>query len=424
MRAWRLVVGLALVVCVALPAKATVLSGRVGVSSYMWQKTEPDSSKTRHTQNMGTLSLRLARIGGRDLTVSTSLRGRYDIRNAGDNVDDYYVHYFQFRWNNIANHADLTGGRQRLYWPTGTLHLDGGALAIRPVQRLEVSGFFGLTAPDDGRFKMVDYDEGHAFGAQLKYRPKNASMSLSFSQMNEARQYAGFDVENLAYRRLALECRRTIPRFGSSYAHLRYDMLTQRLSRAHLSLRWQARDDLSINGQFRYRRPDIPYNSIFWVFGESRYYEGRFRVNYKINEKWTANVGVAYLDLLNDNATRFDFGVTHRYFHAMVHGKTGYAGSTIGFSGEVLYPLNEKWLLRAGTHFSSYELSDDMDESNFEVSSWGGVQWRVMPSASVDLEAQLLSQDIKSQTVFTGDSGDFRLLARLSYWFFNRLDAE
>jgi len=422
MKTWRLIVGAALVLCLSLSAEATVFSGRVGLSSYIWQKTEPDSSETQHTQNTGPLSLRWARIGDRDLTISTSLRGRYDIRNAGDNVDDYYVHSLQFRWNNIADRADLTGGRQRVYWPTGTVHLDGGALSLRPVRRLEVSGYFGLTAPDDGRFKTVEYDDGHAFGAQVQFRPKNTSLSLSFSQKNQARKYVDFEVENLAYRRLALECRRTIAGFGSSYWHIGYDMLTQRLNRLHTSLRWQTNEDVSINGQFRYRRPDIPYNSIFWVFGEARYYEGRIRVNYRVNENWTVNVGGAYLDLVDDNATRFDLGVTHRYFNAMLHGKSGYAGSTIGVSGEVLYPLNEKWLLRGGTHLSSYELSDDADESNFEVSSWAGCQWRMMPQASLDFEAQLLTQDIKTQAVFDGDSGDFRLLVRLSYWFFKRLN--
>ncbi|GAB4325646.1 MAG: hypothetical protein Kow0074_19540 [Candidatus Zixiibacteriota bacterium] len=423
MRIWTAVVVLATVVAVSSPAEATVFSGRVGLSSYLWEGAEPDSTETRHTQNTGTLSLRLARIGGEDLTVSTSMRGRYDVRNAGDNVDDYRVYTLQFKWNNMFERADLTGGRQRIYWPTSTVAIDGGHLAVRPLSKLEISGYYGLTVPDDGSLRLNEHDDGHAFGARVQVRPMNSMLAFSFAQLNRARNYQDFEVDNLAYRRLALDWRRTFPKFGSAYANLSYDMPTQRINRAHVSLRWQAASDISINGQFRYRRPDLYYNSIFWVFGDSRYYEGRLRINYKINDKWTVNAGGALLDLVDESATRFDFGVTHRYFNAMVHGKTGYAGATIGVSGQVLYPINEKWLLRGGTRFSSYELDEAQNESNFEVSSWAGVQWRWLEQSSLDVEAQLLNHDIKTQDdAYLGGDSEFRLLARVSYWFFKRLD--
>ncbi|MBD3299636.1 MAG: hypothetical protein GF341_13350 [candidate division Zixibacteria bacterium] len=423
MRNWIVVVAIVAMITASLPAEATVFSGRVGLSSYLWERAEPDSTEVRHTQNTGTLNLRLARIAGKDISISTSLRGRYDIRNAGDNADDYRFYTLQFQWRDMFDRADLTAGRQRVYWPTGTVAIDGGQLDIRPFSRVEVSGYYGLTAPDDGTLRLNEHDEGHAFGARVQIRPMNCRLALSFAQLNRARSYQDFEVDNLAYRRLALDWRRKIPGFGTAYGNLSYDMPREHINRAHVSLRWQAASDISVNGQFRYRRPNLYYNSIFWVFGDSRYYEGRLRINYRIDDTWSVNAGGALLDLVDDNATRFDLGVTHRYFHAMLHGKTGYAGATMGVSGQVLYPLNDKWLLRGGTRFSTFELIEDQDESNFEVSSWAGFQWRWIEQSSLDVEAQLLNHDIKTQDdVYLGSDSEFRLLARVSYWFFRRLD--
>jgi hypothetical protein len=423
MRVWIIAVALVAVVAFSLPVEATVLSGRVGLSSYLWEQAEPDSTTTRHTQNTGTMNLRLARIGGEDLTISTSMRGRYDMRNAGDNVDDYRFYTLQFEWKNLFGRSDVRGGRQRIYWPTGSVGIDGGQLAVRPLPRVEVSGYYGLTVPEDGSLRLVEHDDGHAFGARVQYRPAKSHIALSFAQLNRARHYQDFTVDNLASQRLALDWRRPIDGFGSAYGNIGYDLLRERIERAHVSLRWQASPQMSVNGQFRFRRPNLDYNSIFWVFGDSRYYEGRLRANYKIDDTWSVNAGVALLDLVSESATRFDLGLAHRYFSAMIHGKTGYAGSTMGLSGYVLYPLNETLLLRGGTRFSTFELIENQDESNFEVSTWAGFQWRWLTQSTLDVEAQLLNHDIKTQQdVYLGDNTEFRLLARVSYWFFHRLD--
>ena len=82
--------------------QATVFSGRVGLSSYVWERSELDTTATRHCQNTGSVSLRLARIAGTDLTMATSLRGQYDSRNLSTNADDYHVYNFTVRWKNIA----------------------------------------------------------------------------------------------------------------------------------------------------------------------------------------------------------------------------------------------------------------------------------------------------------------------------------
>lgn len=406
--------------------EATVLSGRVGVSSYLWERSEHDGSDTRHLQNTGTLSLRLARIGGRDLTVSTSLRGRYDARNVGDNADDYRVYNLRIRWRKIADRIDLTGGRHRVYWPTGTVALDGGSASVRLGRGVAVGGYLGSTTPANGRFKMVDYDDGRAFGVQLSRRDKTVGrLVLAFAERRLRRDYTvgGETVSagDLSSRRLGLNWRRTIRNFGSVYGQLNYDMPRRRVGRAHLSLRWRATPKVTVNGQIRYRRPDIAYNSIFWVFGPARYYEGRLRLNIRVNQHWSVNVGGTYIDLVTDNTRRFDLGLAHRYFSLMLHGKAGGVGRTIGVTGDALYPLNATMLLRGGARFSSFEFQETQAESNSEAALWAGWRWHWMPQASLDLEAQFLSQDLTTQRDFGGNKSDVRLLARLSWWFFNRM---
>lgn len=423
----RIVACLALVLIVAasLTANSAVLSGRVGISSYLWERSELDSTDTRHWQNTGTLGLRLGRIANNDLEIATTMRGRFDSRNQGDNVDDYRVYDLYARWRKIARSLDLTVGRHRLSWPNGSLAIDGGSAELRMWKGWEVGGYIGSLAPQDGRFKPTDFDEGHAVGARLGYRSQSVgTVFLTFSEKRLERSYGSTDVDNLASRKYGLDWRKSVVNFGTLYGHLVYDQPRMRIERGHLSARWNATPTVSLQGQYRYRRPGIDYNSIFWVFGDSEYKEGRLRLFVKLNADWTASVGGALVDIGDDDAQRLDLGVSHRYVSLTLYAKSGAPGSTVALSGDVMYPVNEKWTVRGGSHYSNFELVEDQDESSTEASIWAGVRWQWMTQSTLDLEAQFLTQDLKTMESFAGDESDFRLIARFSWWFFKRMGAQ
>jgi hypothetical protein len=422
----RLITSLALLLTLSVTvANATVLSGRFGLSSYLWQRSEIDTSDTRHLQSSGAFGLRLGQIGGHDLEVSTSMRGTFDSRNQGDNVNDYRVYDFFARWRQLAKRADLSFGRHRVSWPNSSLSIDGGSAGLRLPRGFEVGGYIGSLAPDDGRFKMTNYDKGHAFGVRVGQRSASlGTVYLAFAERREARSYTDKDVNTLAWRTYALDWRRPITGFGSLYGDLLYDQPRARLARAEMSARWDMTSRVSVNGQFRYRKPTIPYNSIFWVFGGSKYTEGRLRFLVRLNPDWQLTVGGSYVDITGDHATRYDLGVSHRYVSALLSGKTGASGTTTALSADVMYPLNPKWMLRGGSHYSfAYELYEDQQDNNSEASFWAGVRWQWLPMATWDVESQFLTQNIKTDPLFAGDKSDFRVIVRFSWWFFQRLGA-
>lgn len=416
---------LILTLIVSTSATAAVFSGRVGVSSYLWERSELDSTDTRHWQNSGTLGLRLGRIAGNDIELATTMRGRLDSRSQGDNVDDYRVYDFYARWRKIARALDVTVGRHRLSWANRSVGIDGGSAELRFWKGWEVGGYIGSLAPEDGRFKSTDFDEGHAVGARLGHRCKTmGTMYLTFSEKRIARSYGETEVDNLASRDFSLDWRKSIVSFGSVYGHLMYDEPRMQISRAHLSARWDATPTVSVQGQYRFRRPSLAYNSIFWVFGGSEYREGRLRLYVKVNPVWTLTVGGALVDIGDDDAQRIDLGVSHKYVSLMLMTKSGASGATTALSGDVMYPLNDLWTLRGGSHYSNFELIEDQEESSMEASVWAGVRWQWMPQSTWDLEAQYLTQDLKTMPTFAGDESDFRLIARFSWWFFNRIGAQ
>jgi hypothetical protein len=430
---------LLVVACTSL-VQATTLSGRVGLSSYLWRYREADTTETRntrHLQNTGTLGLRLGQIAGQDLEVLTSMRGRFDVRNTGDNLSDYHVYDLQVRWRNIGQAVDLTGGRHRVFWPNGTVSIDGGSATIHPKCGAELSGYIGLIAPEDGRFKMTTYDRGHAFGAKLGYHSSLiGNLALSYAQKNLARTYGTTEVNNLASQTVGLDWKRTVKGFGSVYGQALYQVPTQRLDRVHMSARWHANDCLSVNAQFRYHRPDLAYNSIFWVFGESRYYEGRLQLSYRLNPTWSVNAGGVHVDLAGGKSERFELGVSHKYFSLALNGKTGWSGKTIGGSGEASYPINDQWTVRGGVHVSDFGLiqssyyevlpdsSKPKSNSNSEASSSAGVSWSGIPQLTVDAELQYVTQSIKVDPSYGDGSSDIRFMLRLSWWFFNHLGSK
>ncbi len=419
------IVFLLVILAVNAPAKATVFSGRVGLSSYLWERSELDSSDTRHAITSGTLGLRLGRIGGNDFEVATTMRGRLDSRSQGDNVDDYRVYDLYARWKKIAKALDLTVGRHRLSWVNGSTAIDGSSADLRFWKGWEVGGYIGSLAPEDGRFKPTDFDEGHALGVRLGNRSKSlGSVFLTFAEKRISRTYGGLEYDNLASRNYGIDWRKSIAGFGSVYGHLLYDQPRMRIERAHFSARWNATSSVSLQGQYRYRRPSIAYNSIFWVFGDSDYGEGRLRMDARLNANWTLSLGGALVSVGDDDATRIDIGVSHRYISAMIHTKSGVPGTTTGLSIDGMYPLSDRWILRGGSNYSSYELIEEQDESNMQASFWAGARWQWMPQASWDLEAQVLTQDLKTMDEFAGDDSDLRVIVRFSWWFFNRIGAQ
>lgn len=405
-------------------SQAAVFSGRVGVSSYLWERSELDSSDTRHWQNTGTLGLRLARIAGNDLEIATTMRGRLDSRSQGDNIDDYHVYDLYARWRKIARALDLTVGRHRLSWASGSVGIDGGSAELRLCKGWELGGYLGSLVPEDGRFKSTDFDEGHAVGARLGNRSKSlGTVFLTFSEKRIVRSYGETEVDNLASRNFGIDWRKSLVSFGSLYGNLLYDQTRMRIERGHFSARWDATRTISLQGQYRYRRPSIAYNSIFWVFGDSEYREGRLRLFVKLTPTWSLTVGGALVDIGDGDAQRFDLGVSHRYGSLMLQTKTGASGTTTALSGDLMYPLTAVWTLRAGSRYSSFELIEDQEEASTEKSAWAGVRWQWMPQSTLDVEAQYLTQDLKTMTSFAGDESDFRLIARFSWWFFNRIGA-
>ncbi len=418
----RIIVTLLWVGLVTSSSWAAVLSGRATLSSYVWNHTEIDSSETRHLQNSGTLGLKLARIGGKDLEITTTLRGSYDKRNQGDDVDDYRVHDLMARWKNLAGVADLTVGRQRIFWPTASVAVDGASADVDILNALQVGGYIGTLAPEDGHFRPTDYDEGHAFGIRLVCQTKAVGkVSLSFAERRHAASYNGTSVNTLASRVAGIDWRRPIIEFGTVYGHLTYDLPRRHIGRAQFSVRWDAMPTVSIQTEYRYRRPSIAYNSIFWVFGQSDYAEGRARVYWRPTHTWTFSIGLATINVSGDNAERFDLGVSHKYFSVMLHGKSGVAGNTVGVSGDATYPLNGQWTIRGGSNYSSYELIEDQAESNMEAAIWGGLRWQAWSQSTIDIEAQYLTRDIVTALHAPTDKSDVRLLARVSWWFFQRV---
>lgn len=418
----KLLVPLLLVTLAASNSRAAVFSGRMTASSYVWDRTEVDSTNTQHLQNAATLGLRLARIGGQDLEISTTVRGNYDKRSRGDDVDGYRIHDLLARWKDLAGAADLTLGRQRIFWPGVSAVVDGMAADIDLFNALEIGGYAGALAPADGRFRPTNVDKGHAFGARIVSHTKAVgNLSFSFAERRHSASYGDVALDPLASRIAGLDWRRTITGFGSLYGHLLYDLPRRQIGRVQFSARWNVKPTISVQSEYYFRRPSIAYNSIFWVFGKSDYAEGRLRLHWRPSQSWTFSAGFATIDVAGANARRLDLGMSHKYFSLMLHGRDGVAGNTVGVSGDVMYPLNEDWTIRGGSNYSSYELFEGQADSNTESAFWGGLRWQAWSQSTIDVEVQYLNRDNVAARYDPGNSSDVRFIARLSWWFFRRL---
>lgn len=380
------------IVLTASLASSTVIDGALSTQFYSYRaRAFEDQSHLRSLQG-ARLNVRDAFIPGLSLYV----RGRIasDISNKFSTDPDFRVYGAYIEYN-MKNCLLARGGRQFLYAGLQGLTMDGGRVDLSYKKLLRLTGFAGTTPGPN----FYDYDkirdsfEAGIFGGRLNYSPiKKLNLAASFMQRerdgNIDYQLLGAD---LAYKRA--NCSQT--------GRVDFDLNQSKLSLISLRHSMSFVSGHSIDLEYLYRRPLLPFSNLFSVVKNSPFHQFRVNPVYQINNNLSGVGTFAYTKYKTDNNVRFSAGARYNRQSAGLVYSNGYGGTRLGVFAFLNYAFNEDLDVYANADMYNYKLDKDEDDTNSAISTAIGGNYNIIKGLSSRAEVQVLNNiDYKYDTRF------------------------
>ena len=274
----------ALIVISICRAEAVSVSGRFTTAAYTFEREAPDSLGAGRFRVYQTGALTFRGLGTPRLSFQTSLRTSLDLLHRAENDPSTRLQYAHFRW--AGERLTLTVGRQFVAAGVGIGTLDGGLASLRFRDYATVDVYGGTLAPL-GRSKVfAGWDDGHMMGVHVvSSRVPRTTVGASFYRrtrrvtpylsaagagypdsiwVDRVLRNGTFEVRPnaLEQQMLGLDVRHALEAW-SLYGRLDLSATARlRVRRGETSLRYSD-DRVTLSGEYLYRTPWTPANSIF-----------------------------------------------------------------------------------------------------------------------------------------------------------------
>ena len=405
---------------------AQSFSGRLTSSFYAYERSDSIGATSGHARGYQAFQIDLRNpnllfrtYGQLDTDFSTEL--------AGDGRVRMYNLYFE--WKNIAQRGELRLGRQPIFGGAGSGTVDGAQLKVRVAKWLRLKAYGGGLLPLHQRAKLTDdFGENYMAGGQATFSP-NSDLNLSVSYFDKHQQREGFEAlradsvgniftqfispEDRAFRFASVDASWQFNRGSSLYGRSDYDWHGSQITRGELAIRSELSSKIFVSGNYIFRSPRLPWNSIFSVFNieDNHEIEGGLTYRHRPNLRFYGNVAeILYSD---DESLRFTLGADCNHGSLHFVRRSGYAGELNGVNAAFYYPLHAGTCLPSlQVSWASYKLDADADESQDLFSGAAGLLVRPWQEITFDGQLQFLNNRFYSN--------DVRFLLRVQYWFFNR----
>jgi hypothetical protein len=335
-------------------------------------------------------------------------------------------------WKNLGQRVDVQVGRQPVFGGVAVGTIDGAQIKVRPSRRLRLKAFGGGLLPPDQRVQLIDdIDKNYMAGGQAVWTP-NADLNVGLSFFDKRQLRPGYEAQRAdsvgnvftqyvepsdrAFRLGSLDASWFVSAKTSLYARSDYDFHADKFSRGDLSVRAEVSPRLILTGNYIFRTPLLPWNSIFAAFNveDNHEVEGGFYWQYRPALRFYGNVaGIFYS---GDESFRFTAGAEVKYGGLSYVHRGGYAGNLDGVNASFYYPVRSGLFLPSlQLSWATYKLDSNEAERESLYSGGAGLLVRPMKQLTLDGQLQLLHNRYYSN--------DVRFLFRMQYWFFTKLGA-
>ncbi|GEM_PF-1720591 len=433
----------ALIALLACRAEAVSVSGRFTTAAYTFEREAPDSLSAGQFRVYQTGALTLRGLGDPRLSFQTSLRTSLDLLHRAGNDPSTRVQHAHFRW--AGERLTLTLGRQFVAAGAGTGTLDGGRVSLRLRDYATVDLYAGGLAPL-GRSKVfAGWDDGHMMGVHV-VSSKSSRTTVGVSFYRRTRRvtpylsaagtgypdslWADRVVRNgtfevrpnaLEQQMLGLDARQSFAAW-TLYGRLDASAAARlRVRRGEASLRYGG-DRVTFSGEYLYRTPWTPANSIFSVFTQRANHEVSWRGDYRLSHLFGLFGEFTHLFFDGRRGRRASAGAAVGNGYVTYSLRRGHGGVSDGIGGDVRQRLTGRAWVSAGAHFSSFRYEDGIGPRSTAFSVTLGLHVRPVKYLSIDLEGQDMAQRLRTPTLlnpFPGLRNDVRLFFRASAWFFS-----
>ena len=434
----------ALVFLFSCHAEAVSLSGRFTTAAYTFEREVPDSLSAGQFRVYQTGSLAFRGIGVPQFSFQTSLRTSLDLLHRAGNDPSTRLQHAHFRW--AGQRLTFTAGRQFVAAGVGVGTLDGGRATVRIREGATLDLYAGTLAPL-GRSRVFNgWDDGHMMGVHA-VSSKVLGTTLGVSFYRRTRRVSpylsgaglGYPVSIWADRivrngtfevrpnalegqMFGLDLRRDLSRW-SLYGRLDVSALSRaRVRRGEATLRYSD-DRVTLSGEYLYRTPWTPANSIFSVFTQQPSQEGSWRGDYRFSHRFSLFGELTNLFFDGRRGVRASAGAGVLNGYVTYSLRRGHGGVSDGIGGDLRQRLTKTVWMSAGAHVVSFRYEDGIGPRSTAFSSTLGLHVRPVKYLSFDLEAQDMAQDLRTPTrlnPFPGFQHDLRFFFRASAWFFAR----
>jgi hypothetical protein len=364
---------------ISVCASAYELTGRISSDLYSYQGSNDDHLRPYLRFNGNMIAWRAA--DGRTVAFHTSLRWTTDFRDRlpGDPSLFVYDAYAQIR--NIPRNTDLYLGRQFVYSGVGSALMDGARVQYRPLGNMRFEVFGGSSVSSEDPEKVRSVGDELVVGAHVSGRPARAT-DVGASWM--LRRHGG----ETSFHRVGVDAAQYM-RAAEVYGRVAYDVADVRLADV-LARAIYRPGPWYVSGEYLFREPSVPANSIFTLIDFKRYQIARVEARRRVWRRISVTALVLADVTSSDDTWRTGVGVSSpMYSLSWIH-QTGYAGENDGVSGYLNLRLNQQWECFASANLFRYRVQLEQRERSDAYASSAGARWRPGYGLSVRAEVQYL----------------------------------
>lgn len=416
------IAGLIIVLLFSLPSTSVAqrVAGRFSTSVYTFERFDTVNSSRIIARAYQSMQLT---VSEGSISFNSSLYGVTNISQSFGNDAAIRVSNLFLEWKDSAGSADVRIGRFPVFAGVGNGSVDGASVKFNH-SGITILGYGGENVrPDLRSTGFADLNENFFLGGQIiAALPEDIRVSLSYANRHIQRdEYSALRSDSL-FNPVVLQIvpdSRADQAFGVDtrydgealkvHGRYDYDLNFKRSRRGELGGRMTANEHVTFTGDFVYREPLIPFNSMFGFFPVSsiREYEGG--IEYTPFPDFFTYGRFAFVDYRDDRSRRISLGMYFNYGSLGFSGTDGYAGQLSSIDGQAAYPFLDRRLIPTlGFSFSAYRLDESSPREDIFAGTLGAVvrpfQW-----LSGDFQIQWLRNKVMDH--------DVRLYAKLNYWF-------
>jgi hypothetical protein len=411
----------ALLIIMPVIAFGQNINGRISSALYTFERFDSQNSSDKYIRTFENIGLNF-NYGQFSLITRTNLEA-----NIGNSLDNdprlrFYNLYIEAR--KLFDFATIKVGRQSNFNNVAGGLFDGIDVKLEKYD-FTLSGFFGGNVPAYQKLQFTDdLKNDYILGGKIETGIlPNTRFAISYIDKNfKAVDYTSLRINNNLdpiqiliqqksnqYKFLSGEVSYTLDSLFNVYAQYDYDLNFNATSKFEITGRYEQIKNLGIEIYYNYREPLIRYNSIFSVFDYGNTYEIEGSLDYKIFDGLTVLGKFANVEYKDASSERYTLGLSSDYGSISYRKNLGYAGEMDAVSIFTGYSFFNGLLTpSAGISFTTYKLSED-DAKNNLTTILAGFNFRPWKSFSVDIQGQYMDNKIYKD--------DFRLLAKINYWF-------